>query len=157
MQYHKHLRSTRLLVLLLVLVFLIPTNVNAVTASDPATPRASHYLTSYNTYPYNAALGKIRIYFNVTGVDYMDDIGTLNIQLYESTDNVNWTWVKVYRHDSTSGMLAQNKIYHSGYVEYSGTIGRYYKAYVCIWAGKDGDGDTRYMWTQSQKATLFAG
>ena len=87
----------------------------------------------------------------------MDEIGTLNIKIYESTDNSSWTWVKTYTHDKTSGMLGYNKIYHSGYVEYSGTIGRYYKAYVCIWAGKDGDGDTRYMWTGSQKATLFAG
>ena len=126
-------------------------------AADDSTTRASYYLDSYNTYPYNAALGKIRVYFDVTGIDYMDEIGTLNIQIYESTDNQNWTWVKTYRHDSTSGMLGYNKIYHSGYVEYPGTIGRYYKAYVCIWAGSDGNGDTRYLWTHSQKATLLPG
>jgi len=44
-----------------------------------------------------------------------------------------------------------------GHVEYAGTIGRYYKAQLAVWAGKDGDGDTRYFWTSSQKATLFAG
>ena len=88
---------------------------------------------------------------------WMDEIGTLVIQVYESKDNENWTWVKSYSHDTSSGMLGYDKVYHSGYVEYSGTIGRYYKAYVCIWAGKDGAGDTRYMWTQPKKATLFAG
>lgn len=32
------------------------------------------------------------------------------------------------------------------YVSYQGIAGKYYKAYVCIWAGKNGSGDTRYMW-----------
>lgn len=126
-------------------------------ADEAIEPCASYYLSSYNSYPYNAAWGKIRVYFDVTGVNYMDEIGTLTIQVFESTDNETWTRVKTYTHDSTAGMLGYDKIYHSGYVEYSGTIGRYYKAYVCIWAGKDGDGDTRYLWTGSQKATLFAG
>lgn len=145
----------KLIAIILIFTVLIPTNVHAESLTN--SPRASYYLDSYNTYIYNAAWGKIQVYFTVTGVDYMDDIGTLTIQLYESTDNENWTRVTTYRHESTSGMLGQNKIYHSGHVDYSGTIGRYYKAYVCIWAGKDGDGDTRYYWTQSQKATLFAG
>ena len=87
----------------------------------------------------------------------MDEIGTLNIQIFESTDQETWTWVETYNHDTTSGMLAYDEVYHSGYVTYAGTIGRYYKAYVCIWAGKNGDGDTRYMWTQPKKATLLPG
>lgn len=141
--------------LILIVVFCLPLFATATEAEN--SPRASYYLDSYNTYPYNAAFGKIRVYFDVTGVHYMDEIGTLSIQIFESTDQTNWTWVKTFTHDTTSGMLGYNKVYHSGYVTYSGTIGRYYKAYVCIWAGKDGDGDTRYMWTGSQKATLFAG
>jgi hypothetical protein len=54
-------------------------------------------------------------------------------------------------------MLGYNDYYHSAHVEYSGTIGRYYKAYVCVWAGQDGEGDSRYFWTSPVKATLFAG
>lgn len=147
--------STRIISLLLVLIIVFPTS--AVASEPVPSPRASYYLDSYNSYPYNAAFGKIRIYFDVTGVDYMDELGSINIKIFESTDNTNWTWVKTFTHDTTFGMLGFNKIYHSGYVEYSGTIGRYYKAYVCIWAGNDGDGDTRYLWTQPIKATLFAG
>lgn len=141
--------------LIMVFLLIFPLNVFATTAS--AEPRASYYLHSYNTYLYNAALGKIRVYFDVTGVDYMDEIGTLDIKVYESTDKENWTWVETYKQNTTSGMLGYDKIYHSGYVTYSGKIGRYYKAYVCIWAGKDGDGDTRYYWTDIKKATLLAG
>lgn len=152
----KHSVNVKIIALILVTLLINPLNVSASTTDIPNT-RASDYLTSYNTYTYNAALGKIRVYFDVTGVDYLDEIGTLNIKIYESTDQVNWTSVKTYKHNTTSGMLGYNKIYHSGYVEYAGTIGRYYKAYVCIWGGTNGNGDTRYMWTQPQKATLFAG
>ena len=145
----------RIIAICLVIFMIIPLVGNV--SANTVTPRASYYLDSYNTYIYNAAFGKIRVYFDVTGVNYMDEIGTLHIQIYESSDQETWTWKKTYRHDTTTGMLDFNDIYHSGYVEYSGTIGRYYKAYVTIWAGKDGDGDTRYMWTQPQKATLFPG
>lgn len=136
--------------LLLVLALLCPMTAYAVE------PRASYYLDSYNAYPYSAGLGKIQIWFNVTGVNYMDDIGSLSIQIYESKDNSTWSWVETYTNATTPSMLAQDEIVYQSYVEYQGTIGRYYKAYVCIYAGKDGGGDTRYFWTGSQKATLLA-
>lgn len=141
--------------LLLIVSLLVPITTNA-TNNQSASSRASDYLNSYNTYIYPAAWGKIRVYFDVTGVNYMDEIGVLSVKVYESSDGENWSWVDTYKYNSTPGMLGYDKIYHSGYVEYSGTIGRYYKAYVCIWAGKDGTGDTRYMWTLPKKATLFA-
>ena len=137
--------------LLLALTFICPIHAGAVE------PRASDYLDSYNAYPYAAGWGKIQIWFNVTADNYMDDIGSLKIMIYESTDNTNWTWVETFTHNTTAGMLAQNQIVYQSHVEYQGVIGRYYKAYVCIWAGKDGGGDTRYFWTGSIKATLFAG
>lgn len=144
----------RFVIALLIIAFLTPCNVNAV--SNP-TPRASDYLNSYNTYLYRESWGKIQVWFTVTGVNYMDDIGALTVQIYESTDGTTWTWVDTVRHTTQSNMLGHNAVYHSGHVDYQGTIGRYYKAYVTIWAGKDGDGDTRYMWTDIQKATLLAG
>lgn len=145
----------RIIAVLLIVVLLVP--ICAMATSNTALPRASYFLDSYNTYLYRSGWGKIQVWFTVTGVDYMDEIGTLTIQVFESTDNENWTWVKTYKQATTTGMLGYDKIYHSGHVEYNGTIGRYYKAYVTIWAGKDGDGDTRYMWTDIQKATLLAG
>lgn len=156
MKMNQRTKIIRIIAFLLVVVFAIPINASATTVNN-IDQRASHYLTSYNTYLYRGAFGKIQVWFTVTGVDYMDDIGVLRVQIYESKDGETWTWVETYNHDTTSGMLGNDKIYHSGHVDYSGTIGRYYKAYVTIWAGKDGDGDTRYMWTDIQKATLLPG
>lgn len=136
--------------IILLFAFVFPNNAMA------ANTRASDYLTAYSAYIYPAGWGKVQVWFHVDGTNDMDEIGTLEIQLYESSDNENWTWVETFQYQNYSSMLGYNNYYHDGYVEYSGTIGRYYKAYVCVWAGKDGDGDTRYFWTSPKKATLFA-
>lgn len=136
---------------ILIIIFVIPVNVFAVE------PRASDYLEAYSAYIYPAGWGKVQVWVSVDGTNDMDEIGALCIQLYESTDNENWTWVKTFSYTDYPDMLGYNDYMHTGHVEYNGTIGRYYQAYVCVWAGKDGDGDTRYFWTPSVKATLFAG
>ena len=141
----------KLFSLLLVLVFIIPTSVLAVES------RASYYLDAYSAYIYPAGWGKVQVWFDVEGTNDMDEIGALEIKLYESRDNETWTWVKTFDYPDYSGMLGYNDHFHAGHVEYNGVIGRYYKAYVCIWAGKNGDGDTRYFWTPTERATLFAG
>lgn len=140
----------RIASLLLIVVFLCPINANAVES------RASNYLASYSAYVYSAGLYKVQVWFTVNGVGTIDELGSLSIQLYESSDNENWTWVKTFKHSDYPDMLGYNDYYHSGHVEYQGSIGKYYKAYVCIWGGKDGEGDTRYFWTSAKKATLFA-
>lgn len=136
--------------LLLVLALFLPVNVMAVES------RASYYLDAYSAYIYPAGWGKVQVWFSVDGTGYMDEIGALEIQLYESRDNETWTWVKTYQFSDYSDMLAYNDFTHMSHVDYSGTIGRYYKAYVCVWAGKDGNGDSRTFWTPTEKATLFA-
>lgn len=141
----------RITALILAIVFILPVGVTA------AETRSSLYLNAYTAYIYPAGWGKIQVWFSVDGTGTMDEIGALEIQLYESRDNETWTWVKTFEHQNDEGMLGYNNFYHDGYVQYNGTIGRYYKAYVCIWGGKDGDGDTRYFWTPVEKATLFAG
>ena len=138
-------------ILLIVMALICPVNIKAVE------PRASDYLEAYSAYIYPAGWGKVQVWFSVDGTSYMDELGALQIQLYESKDNETWTWVKTFQHVDYSGMLGYNDFSHYGHVEYSGTIGRYYKAYVCVWAGKAGDGDARYFWTPAEKATLFAG
>ena len=143
--------AVKLIAIILLVVMLCPVQAFA------AESRASYYLSTYSAYVYNAAWGKVQVWFEVQGTRDMDEIGSLEIQLYESKDNENWTWVKTFGYTDNPGMLGYNDYIYSGHVQYSGTIGRYYKAYVCIWAGKDGAGDSRYFWTSSQKATLFAG
>ena len=141
----------RIIIVVLIFAFVFPANVHAVE------PRASDYLEAYGAYMYPAGWGKVQVWFSVDGTEYMDEIGALEIMLYESKDNETWTWIKTFDYTDYDDMLGYNNHYHDGHIEYNGTIGRYYKAYVCVWAGKNGDGDTRYFWTNVEKATLFAG
>lgn len=137
----------RCIILCLVFTLSIPATANAATV-EPIIPMASYYLDSYNTYICDMGSGNIQIWFHVMGTGDMDEIGALSIRLYESTDNTNWTHVKTYLHEDYSSMLVEDDFYHSSHVSYQGVAGRYYKAYVCIWAGKNGSGDTRYMWAR---------
>ena len=143
----------RIVTLMLVLSLVVPCVANA--ASIPtAQPYASRYLSAYNTYVCAMGGGELQIWFEVMGTGKMDEIGTLSIMLYESTDNSNWSYVTTFLHENYSSMLVEDDYYHADYVPYYNAVnGRYYKAYVCIWAGKDGGGDTRYMWTPSERAT----
>lgn len=152
MEATKKTSFSRFVALLLVFAMLIPMTVNAAEANI-VQPRASDYLCSYSGYVSVAGSGKIHLCFSVTGTGYMDQLGALRISVYESTDNENWTWKKTYSNDSYPSMIGTNDYYHSGYFTYQGIAGRYYKAYIGIYAGKDGNGDTRYFWTSVKQAT----
>ncbi len=152
MNKRKNKNFIRIIAMLLAFALVLPVGIHIAKAEE-IQPRASYYLDTYNAYIYPAGSGKIQVYFSVFGVNYMDSLGALTIRIYESTDNTNWTWVKSFTHESTTSMLDYNDYYHSGHVDYQGVAGRYYQAYVCIWAGKDGDGDTRYFYTSAKKAT----
>lgn len=152
MNRNKNMKFVRLVAMMLVVVLALPVGVKAAVV-EPVQPCASYYLNSYNAYIYTAGSGKIQVYYSVYGVGYMDTIGYMRVAIYESTDNSNWTWVKTFTDTNTPSMMGYNDYYHSGHVDYQGVAGRYYRAYVCVWAGKDGGGDTRYFYTSSKKAT----
>ena len=136
----------KLIALFLVFLMISPYSVSAVTTEE-ITPYASSYLSLYSAYVYVTASGQVQFWFEVMGTGYMDEIGSLRIVLYESSDNKNWSIVKTFLHDSTNDMLFEDDYYVSSHVSWAnGSTNKYYKAYVCVWAGKNGTGDTRYFW-----------
>lgn len=145
-------RIIKMIALAIAVILAASPAVNA-EALDSVQPRASDYLDSYQSYIYPAGSGKIQVWFSVTADDYMDQVGALRIFIYESTDNINWTYVETFSHAENTNMLVDDDYFHMDHVTYQGVAGRYYKAYVCIWAGKDGGGDTRYFWTSAKLAT----
>lgn len=148
----KQRQLIRMISLVLAFALVLPINVCAAVTED-VMPCASYYLDSYNCYVCPMGSGRIETWFTVAGTGYMDDIGALTIRLYESTNNVDFYWVDTFRHTDYPDMLAHNDYFHAYGVSYQGVAGCYYKAYVTIWAGKDGGGDTRYMWTLAKLAT----
>ena len=144
----KSLKSIILKVVALCLVFALLTPVAVYAAEDtPITPYASYYLDTYNTYIYRVGTnGEIHVWFDVMGTGDMDEIGVLSIELYEVSSTGQETWIKTFLHEDYASMLATDDWCHASYVSYQGSTTKNYKAYVCIWAGKNGSGDTRYMW-----------
>lgn len=135
----------RLIALILVFASTVPLSVSATTAGT-ITPRASYYLDAYNTYICDMGDGEFQIWYEVDGTGDMDEIGVLAIELYEVNSNGSLTWIKTFLHEDYDTMLAYDDWSHISYVSYQGSSNKTYKAYVCIWAGKNGGGDTRYMW-----------
>ncbi len=145
-------RLLKIVSLILCISLLVPCSAYAAEVSE-VQPCASYYLNSYQTYICAIGNGKIQVWFNVVGVGTQDELGTLSIKIYESTDKQTWTWKTTFLHERVSNMLAYNTYHHCSSVTYQGTVGKYYKAYVCIWGGSDGNGDSRYVWCSPQQAT----
>lgn len=135
----------RIIALALVVSLVLPCAAMATTAED-VQPYASKYLTAYNTYICDMGNGRIEIWYEVMGTGYMDEIGVLSIILYEVNSDGSLTRVKTFLYEDYVSMLLYDDYYHCSYVSYQGSSSKTYKAYVCIWAGKNGSGDTRYMW-----------
>lgn len=135
----------KLVALVLALSLIVPFSVSA-TTNEEAAPFASRYLSLYSAYVYVSSSGQVQVWFDVMGTGNMDEIGALRIVLYESSDGTNWSDVKTFRHESTGNMLFYDDDYVSSHVSYQGTYGKQYKAYVTVWAGKNGNGTTRYFW-----------
>ncbi len=126
-----------------------------VQAAMPETvqPLASVYLMDYRAYICAMGDGKLEIWWEVCGTDYWADIGVLRVYLYESTDNSDFYWVDTFKSTDYPNMLWHDTYISMDHVDYEGVPGRYYKAYVCIWAGPEDTGDARYIWTPVEQAT----
>ena len=143
----------RIILSILVMALMAPVSVSAA-VPESVMPCASDYLMCYTAYVCAMGGGDLEIWFEITGTGTQEYLGVMSILLYESTDNVNWTWVKSFSHMDYNQMLATDEWQHINHVDYDEAVpGRYYKAYVGIWGGPDPGGDSRYIWTSSERAT----
>lgn len=123
--------------LILVMVLLLSTTALA------ADSRASNYFMATSTYIDKVSSTRYDIWFDVTAVKTMSQLGVKTIRVERSTDRVNWTTVKTYSKDDYSQMIDTNSAYHDGYVTYYGSSNYYYRAYVVFYA-KNSSGSATY-------------
>lgn len=148
----KRARLMKAVVIILVMALMMPVNVNAA-MPETVRPLASAYLACYTAYVCATGSGRLEIWFDVTGTGTQEYLGVVTIFLYESTDNVNWYRVDTFSHTNYPQMLQTNACVVIDYVTYDEAIyGHFYKAYVGIWGGPDPGGDSRYIWTSSERA-----
>ena len=130
---------SRMLLILLVALFLLST-------ISFAANEASLYLSGYLAYITKSG-NTININYEVLGTRTMDKIGVTEIYLYEkSTGSSTWTLVATYLSTDptyTSAMIGTNTGLKMDSVSYSGTSSYQYKAYVTVYAEKDGGSDSR--------------
>jgi len=114
-------------------------------AAELPIPRASSYFGRVSTYLYHTGGTTFQVWFDVTAVRGMDELGTSEIKIMRSTDNANWTTVKTFTKESYPSMIAEDTAFHGSYVTYTGSRGYYYKARVTIYA-KEGNNTAKDTW-----------
>lgn len=134
------------MVMILTLIFC---TVSAANATDFST-QASQYLDRYYANIYSEGDGDISIWFEVEATGKMDEIGALSVRLQQRFDSSStWKTIKTYSYTDYSNMLVNDKDFYVSSVDYSGIDGYSYRAYVTVWAGKDGSGDSREILTET--------
>ena len=150
MERKKRYFLVKLIAIALVISLCAPIGVQAA-RPETAQPFASAYLMDYTAYICAMGNGNLEIWWEVTGTRTWADIGVLRVYMYESTDNSNFYWVKTFTFTDYPNMLWHDNYICVDHVDYEGVPGRYYKAYVCIWAGPEDGGDSRYIWTPVER------
>lgn len=124
-------RFLTLISLLLVVSLLLPMTASA---SEMSTRRASDYFAADSCYLQKVSSTELRVWFDVTGLAIMEEIGTSVIIVQRSSDGSKWEDMKTYTKENYPEMIAYNTGVHADYVTYSATPGYYYRAYVRFYA-----------------------
>ena len=117
-------------------------------ASEAVDPRGSSYFGSASAYLWHVSGTTFEVWFDVTAVRGMDEIGASSIAIQRSTDNQNWTTVKTFSKSNYSNMTDFDTCAHASYVTYTGSAGYSYRARVTIYA-RDGSGSATDVWYTS--------
>lgn len=115
------------LILALCLLVAIPVH-----AQSNVEPRGSAFFSSYWTFLYKTSSTSFEVWFDVTAnAARMQELGASTIEVYESSDQQNWTKVKTYEKEDYPEMIDDNTGSHTGYVTYSEAKRGYYY-YACV-------------------------
>ena len=117
------------LVMVAVMLLAVP-----VLAAEEAVPRASRYIMSTCVYLYQNTSTEFEVWYEVVALDLMNELGAYSIRVQESTDGQNWTTVRSFYASDTPSMVREDAWCHNGYVTYNGIPGRYYRAYIILFA-----------------------
>lgn len=111
--------------------------------SASAATYSSAYLDAYSASVLPDKNGVVVISAHVAGCGFMDEIGVKTIFLYESEDGKDFHRVALYESTNYPHMMGSGTVFYDDLFRYQGIVGRYYVASVYVYAGKNGNGDTR--------------
>ena len=111
--------------------------------------RASNFFSRTSTYLEKTGGTTFEVWFDVTAVNLMDELGVKTIYVQRSSDRSSWTTVKTYSKANYSQMIDEDTVIHADCVTYTGTAGYYYRAKVVFYA-KNSSGTGEYtMYTST--------
>jgi len=123
------------------------------TTAASAAETSSAYLDGYSAFLTADGNGEISVTVDVSGTNYMTEIGAQTIYIYESTNNVNFTRVATYEAEDYEEMLGSGSFYYETPITHEGTAGRYYFAIVDVYAANVRGSDTKRYETDPIRAT----
>lgn len=138
--------------LLLVIICLSMSIISPVSAAGIGTtvePMASSYFAVHSVSLQKTSSTSFRVWFDVTAVGMMDELGVSEIEVQRSSDGVTWTKMRRYFPSHYSQMICENTCSHVDYVEYNdGIQSYYYRAYITLYAKNSSGSATRYRYTE---------
>ena len=110
-----------------------------------AAEQSSLYLDGYRAWLTPERGGVIDVTIDVQAVDYMDDVGALYVEIWESDDGgSSWDCVRTYSNVLHPELLVQDDYwYYDTPISHQGTVGYKYYAQVCVYAGDSTGSDSR--------------
>lgn len=124
-------RFSRMISLLLAVVMALAI---PAAAMENENARASSFFGSSDVYLYKTSSTKFQAWFEVSALYTMDEVGASEIKIQESSDGENWTTVKTCTMANYSNLVCENTGAHASYVSYTGTVGKYYRAKITLYA-----------------------
>lgn len=120
-------------ILSLILVFVMCFSTVAFAAEVPDT-RASNFFWSSSVYFWNTSGRNYQIWFDVTAVDEMYELGASKIVVERSTDEDDWEAVRTYYKEDYSQMTKLSSTRYANCVPFTATTGYSYRAIVTLYA-----------------------
>lgn len=134
-------RFTQIICIVLVLAMALTTTAFA---TESMNSRASNYFAASSVYFWRVSGSQYQIWFDVTSVSGMSELGASQITVERSTDLVNWEYVTTYYKSSYPQMTTKTTtVSYANYVTFYPTDGYAYRAIVELYA-KNNSG-TGYM------------
>lgn len=115
---------------------------------------ASEHINSYLCYIESVGGGEIRVHFEVYGTGIMSEIGAAEIVLQQSQDGGEWHSVQTFSAEDYPQMMTTDASFHTGCVDYTGTVGAQYRAAMTAYAS---DGRTDSIRSAENSAIVDAG
>ena len=124
-------RFSQVLCVLLICAMML--SVAAYAAEIPQT-RASNFFGCSSVYFWNTSGRNYEIWFDVTAVGSMYELGASKIVLERSTDEEEWETVRTYYKEDYSQMTRSSTTSYANCVSFTATTGYSYRAIVTLYA-----------------------